>query len=160
MVRAQSLCNLACSKPTLTLSCVAQWAIARLQTEARHSTDAMPQKPIKNDGNASDNEASSSSAIDGSHAAVEVGRYHCTYQSHHGDLQVNSTGACYVTAVRSKLLWKLRYDDCKTIRKESDSGLIFELMEDCEFMVMGLKLRDEAFTQIIGYSGLAWQVTA
>ena len=73
---------------------------------------------------------------------------------------MNSTGACYVTAVRSNLLWQLRYDECKTIRKASDSGLIFELMEDREFMVMGLKLRDEVFTQIIGYSGLAWQVTA
>ena len=160
MVRAQSLCNLACSKPMLTFSYVAEWAIARLQAEARNSTDAIPQKPIKPDGNASDNGTSSSRAIDESHAAVEVGRYHCTYQSHHGDLQLSSTGACYVTAVRSNLLWKLRYDDCKTIRKESNSGLIFELMEDGEFMVMGLKLRDEVFTQIIGYSGLAWQVTA
>ena len=160
MVRGQSLCNLACSKLTLTLCYVAEWAIARLQAEARHSTDTMPQKPMKYDGNASDGKASSSEAIDGSHAADEVGRYHCTYQSHHGDLQVSSTGACYVTAVRQNLLWKLRYDDCKTIRKASDSGLIFELMEDGEFMVTGLKLRDEVFTQIIGYSGLAWQVTA
>lgn len=160
MVRAQGLCNLACLKPTLTFSYVAEWAIARLQAEARHSTDGMPQKPIKNDGNASDNGASSSRAIDGSHTAVDVGRYHCKYQSHHGDLQVSSTGACYVTAVRSNLLWKLRYEDCKTIRKESDSGLSFELMKDGEFMVMGLTLRDELFTQIIGYSGLAWQVSA
>ena len=160
MVRAQSLCNLACSKPTLTLSYVAEWAIARLQAEARRGTDAVSQKPMERDRNASDEESSSSKAIDGSHVADEVGRYHCKYQSHHGELQVSSTGACYVTAVRSNLLWKLRYDDCKTIRKVSDSGLIFELMEDDEFMVTGLKLRDEVFTQIIGYSGLAWQVTA
>lgn len=91
--------------------------------------------------------------------AGNIGKYHCTCQNHHGNLHVSSEGAHYVTAVRSNLLWKLRYDDCKTIRKESDSGLVFQLMDDTEFKVMGLAVRNEVFTQIIGYSALAWQVT-
>lgn len=136
----------------------AEWAIARLQVEARRSKDAMSQKHSQQEGSASD-EKTSSKADDKADPAVEIGRYHCTCQSHHGELHVSSNGARYVTAVRSTLLWKLRYDHCRTIRKQSDSGLIFELMDASEFKVMGLALRNEIFTQIIGYSGVAWQVT-
>ena len=138
---------------------IAEWAIARLQFEARHTTDAQPQKPRPKSSSASDKDLASSKADDETERAVDIGRYHCKFQSHHGDLYVSSNDARYVTAVRSNLLWALRYDNCKTIRKQSDSGLIFELMDDSEIKVMGLALRNEVFTQIIGYSGLAWQVT-
>lgn len=138
---------------------VAEWAIARLQVEARHSKDAMPQKPLPKSRDPLDEGAKPSKPDDETAAAVDIGRYHCTCQNHHGELHVSSNGARYVTAIRSTLLWQLRYDNCKTIRKQSDSGLIFELMDDSEFKVMGLALRNEIFTQIIGYSGLAWQVT-
>lgn len=154
---SKSLC-LWISKATLTLLTAAEWAIARLQVEARHSKDALPTEPSKNVEGASDKTTMPSKADDETEPAIDIGRYHCTCQSHHGDLHVSSSGARYVTAVRSTLLWKLRYDNCKTIRKHSDSGLIFELMDDSEFKVMGLALRNEIFTQIIGYSGLAWQV--
>lgn len=138
---------------------IAEWAIARLQVEARHSKDAMAQKPSAKGRNTSDKKPPSAKSDDETDTLVDVGRYHCTCQNHHGDLHVSSNGAHYVTAVRSTLLWKLRYDECKNIRKQSDSGLIFELMDDSEFKVMGLALRNEVFTQMIGYSGLAWQVT-
>ena len=119
----------------------------------------MPQKPPPKSRRPSDTGTSVSKPDDETEPAVDIGKYHCTCQSHHGDLHVSSNGARYVTAVRSTLLWQLRYENCKTIRKQSDSGLIFELMDDSEFKVMGLALRNEVFTQIIGYSGLAWQVT-
>lgn len=137
----------------------AEWAIARLQVEARHSKDAVSQKPNQEDGSSSDKEEKSSKADEETECAVEIGRYHCTCQSHHGEVEVSSSGARYVTAVRSNMLWNFRYDNCKTIRKQSDSGLIFELMDGTEYKVMGLVHRNEIFTQIIGYSGLAWQVT-
>ena len=143
---------------TLTFFVSAEWAIARLQVEARISRNAMSQELPEVDG-ASDGKRKSSKVDDEAEAAMYIGKYHCTCQSHHGDLHVNSNGAHYVTAVRSNLLWELRYDDCRTIRKQSESGLIFELMDDSEYRVMGLTVRDEVFTQIIGYSGLAWQVT-
>ena len=136
----------------LTLFILAEWAIARLQVEARLSKDALPH-------NSSDDERTSSKKDDGTEPAFLVGVYHCMCQNHHGDLHVSSNGARYVTAVRSNTLWKLRYDDCRTIRKQSDSGLIFELMDESEFKVMGLAVRNEVFTQIVGYSGLTWQVT-
>ena len=145
-------------RSTLTLFVPAEWAIARLQVEARISRNAMSQEPPEVDG-ASNGKSKSSKVDYKTDAAIDIGKYHCTCQSHHGDLHVNSNGAHYVTAVRSNLLWELRYDDCKTIRKQSESGLIFELMDDSEYRVMGLAVRDEVFTQIIGYSGLAWQVS-
>jgi len=91
---------------------------------------------------------------------VDIGKYHGTSQNHHGVLYVTSRGVRYVTAVRSNLLWKLQYDEVKTIQKStSGDGLVFALMDDGERKVMGLKTRNEIFTQIIGYSGLVWQVT-
>ena len=146
---------------TLRLLNVAEWAIARLQVEARQSTKGMARKRSEELGGASDRDEKSRSpnGDEGTESAIDIGKYHCTCQSHHGDLHVSSHGARYVTAVRSTLLWTLQYDECKSIRKQSDSGLIFELMDDSEFKVMGLALRNEVFTQIIGFSGLGWQVT-
>lgn len=146
-------------KTTLTALIVAEWAIARLQVEARHSKNAMPKKPSHENRDASDKISKFPKIDDETESGVDIGKYHCTCQNHHGELRVSSNGARFVTAVRSNLLWKLRYDDCKIIRKHSDSGLIFELMDDSEIKVMGLALRNEIFTQIVGYSGLAWQVT-
>ena len=142
----------------LTLFVSAEWAIARLQVEARISRKAMSQEPPE--VNSPSTRKRKSSKVDyQTQGTIDIGKYHCTCQSHHGDLHVKSNGAHYVTAVRSNLLWELRYDECRTIRKQSESGLIFELMDDSEYRVMGLAVRDEVFTQIIGYSGLAWQVT-
>ena len=38
-------------------------------------------------------------------------------------------------------------------------GMLFVTTEGENYRVAGLKLRNEVFTQIIGYSGLRWQVT-
>ena len=157
MVRTRSLSTFAPQKANILI--LAEWAIARLQVEARHSKSALPQQASGDVGGSSHKESLSSSPDHESDIMVDIGKYHCTSQSHHGNLHVSSTGVRYVTAVRSTLLWKVQFDECKTIRKRSDSGLIFELMDDGEFQVMGLGLRNEVFTQIVGYSGLAWQVT-
>ena len=36
--------------------------------------------------------------------------------------------------------------------------LLFVDLEEHEYRLSGLKSRDEAFTQIIGYSGVDWQI--
>ncbi len=93
-------------------------------------------------------------------ATIEIGKYHCTSQNHHGDMILTAEGVRYVTAVRSNVLWNLRYDNVKSIQKPtSGDGIQFVLMDDTEHKVMGLKQRNEVFTQIIGYSGLRWQAT-
>lgn len=92
--------------------------------------------------------------------AIDIGKYHGTSQNHHGDLYVTSEGVRYVTAVRSNVLWRLQYEEVKTIQKsKSGDGLLFALMDGTERSIMGLKARNEIFTQILGYSELVWQVT-
>ncbi len=138
----------------------AEWAIARLQVEAGHVKKAvLPPNGAKDSEHRADPEEKSDNPknVD---AAIDIGKYHCTSQNHHGDLILTAEGVRYVTAVRSNVLWKLRYDNVKTIQKpKSGDGIGFVLMDDSERKVMGLKQRNEVFTQIIGYSGLVWQVT-
>lgn len=94
---------------------------------------------------------------------ADLGKYHCTSRNHHGDLCISSEGAKYISAVRKNLLWEVRYDDLKLLQKvgagETGVGLLFVDVNDEAFRVAGLKMRNEVFTQIIGYSGLRWQVS-
>lgn len=143
----------------LTVIHLAEWAIARLQVEARHTKKAVLPNNEKDSGSHVDRDMKGASPNE-NNASVEIGKYHCTSQNHHGDLILTAEGVRYVTAVRSNLLWELRYDNVKTIQKSrSGDGVTFVLMDDTEHKVMGLKQRNEVFTQMIGYSGLVWQVT-
>ena len=42
----------------------------------------------------------------------------------------------------------------------SGQDILFVDMQDTQYQVSALKLRDEVFTQVIGYSAVEWQVTA
>ena len=65
-----------------------------------------------------------------------------------------------MTAVRSRTLWRLTWSDLSTISKaRTDNGLCFEDDREAKFRVEALKERNALFTQIIGYSGLRWQVS-
>ncbi|KAL8634283.1 MAG: hypothetical protein Q9228_008123, partial [Teloschistes exilis] len=127
----------------------AEWAITRLQVEAKHRKYAMrqadlDQKPDHHEKN----------------SVVNLGKYHCTSGSHHGDLHINSDGVRYISAVRKNLLWELRFEDVVLLQKVSaGEGLRFVDTKDAEFRVAGLKSRNEIFTQIVGYSGMRWQVS-
>ena len=142
------------------LGYLAEWAIARLQVEARHTKQAvLPPNNAEDPSSQADPKKKSESPKEVD-ATVEIGKYHCTSQNHHGDLILTAEGVRYVTAVRSNVLWELRYDNVKTIQKpKSGDGISFVLMDDSEHKVMGLKQRNEVFTQIIGYGGLVWQAT-
>ena len=135
----------------------AEWAIARLQLEASHRTEAMHKAGLvscqesSKDGSADENPP-------GKHV-VELGKYHCTSQNHHGDLCVSSEGLKYISAVRKNLLWEFHFDKIKSMKKVGNDGLAFVHTNDEDLRVAGLKLRNEVFTQIIGYSGLRWQVS-
>ena len=91
---------------------------------------------------------------------ANLGKYHCTSRNHHGDLYVGSDAVKYISAVRKNLLWEVRFDEIKLLQKVgTGEGLLFVHTDGEEFRVSGLKLRNEVFTQIIGYSGLKWQVS-
>lgn len=126
--------------------------------EARHTKKAVIPDGANDDRSQTDSkDCKDVKEID---AAIEIGKYHCTSQNHHGDLVLTAEGVRYVSAVRKNVLWELRYDNVKTIQKpKSCEGIRFVLMNGDEHQVMGLKQRNEVFTQIIGYSGLVWQVT-
>lgn len=148
-------CVLVLCANELTGGRIAEWAIARLQVEARHT-----KKAVISNGADRDKGQTGSKDSQELNAAIEIGKYHCTSQNHHGELILTAEGVRYVTAVRSNVLWVLRYDNVKTIQKpKSCEGIRFVLMNGDEHQVMGLKQRNEVFTQIIGYSGLIWQVT-
>ena len=67
----------------------------------------------------------------------------------------------FETAVRSRTLWTLRWNDVSAISKVgADDGLCFEVDDETKYSIDALKGRDELFTQIIGYSGLSWQISS
>ena len=89
-----------------------------------------------------------------------LGQFHCTSQSHHGDLCVTSKGVKFKTAIRSHILWELQYENLTTLQKVgTGEGLHFVDANGEGYKVSGLKARNEVFTQIVGYSNLRWQVT-
>lgn len=127
----------------------AEWAIARLQVEAKHRKNATRQADLSQVEDDQDD-----------NSVASLGKYHCTSGSHHGDLHVNSDSVQYISAVRKKSLWELRFEDVVLLQKVgAGDGLRFVDTKDAEFRVAGLKSRNEVFTQIIGYSGMTWQVS-
>ncbi|KAL8654814.1 MAG: hypothetical protein Q9210_001272 [Variospora velana] len=136
----------------------AEWAIARLQVEAAHRKAALGE--MSSSRNPDRDEQADSESGDNGEGEVSLGQFHCTSQSHHGDLCVTSKGVKYKTAIRSQILWELRFDDITMLQKVgAGEGLLFVLASGDVHRVSGLKSRNEVFTQIIGYSGLRWQVT-
>ena len=66
----------------------------------------------------------------------------------------------FETAIRSRALWELSWNDVSSISKAgTEDGLCFEVGVEAKYSVEALKGRNELFTQIIGYSGLSWQVS-
>ena len=97
---------------------------------------------------------------------TRVGRYHCTSQKLHGNLCISTEAVSFETHLTANEKWHLRYNELKSMQKivgsstiSSGEDLLFVDLNDVEYRVSGLKLRDEVFTQIIGYSGVQWQIT-
>lgn len=141
------------------MNSAAEWAIARLQAEARYRTAAMQKAGLESsqdyekEGNDSDAEADM-------RYVANLGKYHCTTGNHHGELCVSSEGVKFVSAIRKNVLWEMRFDALKLLQKVgTGEGLLFVSTEGDESRVSGLEQRNEVFTQIIGYSGLRWQVS-
>ncbi|KAL8869908.1 MAG: hypothetical protein Q9174_003920 [Haloplaca sp. 1 TL-2023] len=128
----------------------AEWAIARLQVEARHRTEALRKEDLDSKQRPQQNES----------FTADLGRYACSSGNHHGNLHVSAEGVQYISAGRKKLLWEIRFENVKLIQKiGAGDGLVLVHNTDEVFRVSGLKLRNEVFTQIVGYSGLRWQVS-
>ena len=109
------------------------------------------------------------------HSSLSFGRYHGVYSKHNGILCLNLNDMHFEVQRTGNSQWNLKYDEVKSLRKvanrssnnpfsrtadSADEGILLIDMEGREYCVTGLKERDEVFTQIIGYSGVEWQITA
>lgn len=99
----------------------------------------------------------------------DYGSYKCTYEKHPGHLILSSDGIRFETRLtegkrfevkfkQMKRLEKVTRHVKKAIREESGSDLLFVDDADQEFMVTGVEERDQVFSQVVGYSGIKWQV--
>lgn len=140
----------------------AEWAIARLQVEADHITKAVQSGRNGQDTGQNSQDGNTDSVA---RPLVDIGRFHCTFNDHdrgnlhHGHILVTSESVKFETAVRSKALWELNWNDVLVISKAGvKDGLCFEVSDEEQYKVLTLKARDTLFTNIIGYTGLRWQV--
>ncbi|KAL8651975.1 MAG: hypothetical protein Q9226_004459 [Calogaya cf. arnoldii] len=137
----------------------AEWAIARLQIEASYRTGAMQKgglessEDYKQEGHGTTGEKNMK-------YVANLGKYHCTSRNHHGDLCVSSEEVRFISAIRKNILWEVRFDEIKSLQKVgTGEGLLFVSTEGEDMRVSGLERRNEVFSQIVGYSGLRWQVS-
>ncbi|KAG8527407.1 uncharacterized protein KY384_007559 [Bacidia gigantensis] len=141
------------------ISTDSEWAIARIQAEAHWVIKEIHQ------GENSDNSRKENSVAETKEADINIGKYHCTTKDekgnlHHGNIYVTSKSVRFETAIRSHLLWELNFKDVFVISKSRTSeGLSFDTKDEEQYSVDALKGRNELFTQIIGYTGLSWQVS-
>ncbi|KPI44925.1 uncharacterized protein AB675_2286 [Cyphellophora attinorum] len=126
----------------------AEWAIARLQKEAAASLqgdggDGSPQTGGKS--------KTSSTGI--------IGTYDCT----DGRLTVTTRSVSFSPDKSAETGWCMDYEELDSFRKVQQSthtrtlrGLSFKSGSDVH-SVHGLELRDEIFSQILGYSRMRWK---
>lgn len=126
----------------------ADWAIARLQAEAAPRIQSNPEKP----GPESSPEKESGAGV--------IGRYACT----NGLLKVTTRLVCFIPGTSSLEGWNLSYDELTAMHKVEENtrttesrGVAFVTASGGRHVVLDLAVRDEIFSQILGYSSLKWK---
>ena len=169
-----------------------QWAIARLQAEAREQLanlihkptidetkdklrDAVPFiGPVRDPNGTRINQSSDLERQRSQRPNLGLGRYRGVHNKRSGTLCLNLHQMHFEAELTGSSQWSLRYEEVKSLRKvinpgsknplshtadAADEAIMLVDMERREYCVTGLKERDEVFTQIIGYSGVEWQIT-
>lgn len=90
-----------------------------------------------------------------------------------GRLIVSAGGVRFVSNLGHNILWSLRFEELQRLEKEDriaqknissklqkDSGQDIKLgsRDGREYLVKQVDKRDEAFSQIVGFSNIKWQV--
>jgi hypothetical protein len=177
--------------PALTnVALLGQWAIARLQAEAKEQLANLLRKPTKDSSRATKDEVpfigpspdpnavqindQDSEQESAKRPNLRLGSYSGVYSKRNGTLYLNLNQMHFETQLTGTSSFHLKYSQLKSLRKvanpgsknplshtadAADEGILLIDIEDREYSVTGLKERDEVFTQIIGYSGLQWQIT-
>ncbi|KAK5199120.1 hypothetical protein LTR96_003510 [Exophiala xenobiotica] len=151
----------------------ADWAIARLQEEARqqlcaiHQAQALKQEHCTTEPdslvNSARPKADQVSVADDT--TVTVGGYKCR-DGNRGRLLVTTRSATFLPSKSGDQKWAVEYTALKRIYKTptsylpvQDGGLCFVDMDGIEHEVTNLRSRDQVFSQIIGYSDVHWKRT-
>ncbi|KAK5208641.1 hypothetical protein LTR20_001424 [Exophiala xenobiotica] len=151
----------------------ADWAIARLQEEARqqlcaiHQAQALKQEHCTTEPdslvNSARPKADQVSVADD--ITVTVGGYKCR-DGNRGRLLVTTRSATFLPSKSGDQKWAVEYTALKRIYKTptsylpgQDGGLCFVDMDGIEHEVTNLRSRDQVFSQIIGYSDVHWKRT-
>jgi hypothetical protein len=144
-----------------------EWAIARLKAEATKQLELMhEQTKFTKTHAASDVYAQQLPPIQEAPkdaTLIRIGRYHCSSEKHQGNLCVDTEKVSFETHLTASERWRLSYRDMKSIEKAAGSStiagddLVFTAMDGAEYGASGLNIRDEVFSQIIGYSHVQWQ---
>lgn len=149
----------------------AEWAITRLQAEATRQLETMREQSsstqMSRPGESLSEQLIPVKREEKPAAPVPIGRYHCISEGRHGNLCVSTQRVSFEIHLTSSERWSLNYKDLKSIEKIvrtstvlPDDGLLFTDVDGKEYGASGLKLRDEVFSQIIGYSNVRWRRTS
>lgn len=142
--------------------------------------DAEPEPEWKDDGDVDTGSDADSFVSAASYGASplsgdeHIASFRCRFGRHNGKMHISPPGLRY-ESIRGKILWQKEWKDLVEVRKIKERGVArlmgglsqgVELVflpesTDEEDMVMRLddmgKRRDEAFSTILGFSGLKWQ---
>ena len=109
-----------------------EWAIARLQAEAAQHLRKQPhtasdvdvndlfvaEEPfIGPDRDRRDTQNTTPQRIGAQKKAIRVGRYHCIYGNHHGNLCLDAEGVHFEVHLTASQKWKLKYAELKSMQK-------------------------------------------
>lgn len=153
-----------------------EWAIARLKAEASQQLEKMHEQahftstPAANKPGAwqryPTQGASCDAARDTEASRLRIGRYHCSSDKRQGNFCVDTEKVSFEVHLTTNERWRLDYKDMKSVQKfkgfnaTGGDDLVFTSMDGTQYRASGLKVRDEVFSQIIGYSNVEWQRTA
>jgi len=161
----------------------AEWAIISLQAEGKSHSDqtASPQSSTKSETITPDHmgyrgtpstahEAHLSPHVVNSESETKIyGSYDCSYDHKPGKLILNSRGVKFVSSIGHKQEFTLKYENIEKLEKVvrivskglgKNSGEDLKIVgpSESEFLLKNMKDRDQAFSQIVGFSSVRWQV--
>ncbi|KAF2811730.1 uncharacterized protein BDZ99DRAFT_508043 [Mytilinidion resinicola] len=140
----------------------AEWTIKYIQAEGTHYVEHATQLPS----------APPIKVSSGSENLRDYGFYTAHHDDDTGRLIISTSSVRFVSNVAHKVHWHLTYDQISNLEKldrvvaknvpklKNDSGKDLRLISKAgeEWVLINVDRRDEAFSQIVGFSATTWQV--
>lgn len=143
------------------------WAIARLKAEATRQLETMHERTALTEAHTARSCGTQQlppiQGVRNYPQVIRIGRYHCSSDQRQGNLCVDTKQVSFETHLTAGERWRLSYKNMKSIQKLKGSktaagdDLVFTSVDGTKYTASGLKVRDEVFSQIIGYSNVQWQ---